>query len=123
MIDEERILSTVERVVSLGSTFNAFNSADRWRRAFAVKPPLQTLQSGASLGYQWWMTASHGSLWLTQGASSGMLRQSQWRAPVTRVRRGGNRIMVRANRYALTAALNGAALEPGHLDGLHTAPG
>lgn len=28
------------------------------------------------------------------------------------VRRGGERIMVRANRYALAAGLNGAALEP-----------
>lgn len=49
-------------------TFNAFNSANRWQRAVVFKFPLSTLQSGASLGYQWWSTTTHGSLRLTQGA-------------------------------------------------------
>ena len=57
---------------NLYMTFNAFNSANAWQRAFAFKFPLQTLQSGAALGYQWWSTTTHGSLRLTQGAANSM---------------------------------------------------
>lgn len=53
-------------------TFNAFNSADAWLRAFVFKLPLETLKSGTSLGYQWYTTTSHGSLRLTQGATNTM---------------------------------------------------
>jgi hypothetical protein len=53
-------------------TFNAFNSAGAWQRAFAFKLPLDTLKSGASLGYQWWSTDQRGSLRLTQGATTSM---------------------------------------------------
>lgn len=53
-------------------TFNAFNSAGAWQRAFAFKLPLDTLKSGTSLGYQWWSTTTHGSLRLTQGATTSM---------------------------------------------------
>lgn len=53
-------------------TFNAFNSANAWQRAVAFKLPLQTLQAGTSLGYQWWTTTSNGSLRLTQGGSTTM---------------------------------------------------
>jgi hypothetical protein len=53
-------------------SFNAFNSAGAWQRAFVFKFPLDTLKSGASLGYQWWSTTTRGSLRLTQGAATGM---------------------------------------------------
>lgn len=53
-------------------TFNAFNAAGRWQRAFVFKLPLETLKNGTSLGYQWWSTTSHGSLRLTQGAGNTM---------------------------------------------------
>ena len=53
-------------------TFNAFNSADVWQRAVVFKLSLDTLRSGTSLGYQWWTTTTHGSLRLTQGATTGM---------------------------------------------------
>jgi hypothetical protein len=51
-------------------TFNAFNTAGVWQRAVAFKLPLDTLRSAGTLGYQWWSTTTHGSLRLTQGASS-----------------------------------------------------
>jgi len=53
-------------------TFNAFNSADRWQRAFVFKLPLDPLKNATNLGYQWWSTTAHGSLRLTQGATSTM---------------------------------------------------
>ncbi len=53
-------------------TFNAFTSAGAWQRAVVFKMPLATLASGASLGYQWWSTTTHGSLRLTQGATGSM---------------------------------------------------
>lgn len=53
-------------------TFNAFNGARSWLRAVAFKLPLDTLKSGASLGYQWWTTTTNGSLRLTQGAGNTM---------------------------------------------------
>jgi len=53
-------------------TFNAFNTAGSWQRAFVFKLPLTTLQAGTSLAYQWWSTTTHGSLRLTQGASTSM---------------------------------------------------
>jgi hypothetical protein len=53
-------------------TFNAFNTAGAWQRAFAFKLPLDTLQSAGTLGYQWWSTTTHGSLRLTQGAANSM---------------------------------------------------
>lgn len=53
-------------------TFNAFNGANSWLRSFAFKLPLDTLKSGASLGYQWFTTTSNGSLRLTQGAGGTM---------------------------------------------------
>ena len=53
-------------------TFNAFDSADRWQRAFVFKLPLDTLRNASSLGYQWWSTTANGSLRLTQGAVNTM---------------------------------------------------
>jgi hypothetical protein len=53
-------------------TFNAFNSGDAWLRAFVFKLPLNTLRDATSLSYQWWSTTTHGSLRLTQGATSSM---------------------------------------------------
>ncbi|MDQ4146028.1 MAG: hypothetical protein M3198_20240 [Actinomycetota bacterium] len=53
-------------------TFNAFNAAGSWLRAFVFKFPLDGLASGGSLGYQWWSTTTNGSLRLTQGATSTM---------------------------------------------------
>jgi hypothetical protein len=53
-------------------TFNAFNTADAWLRAFVFKLPLSTLRDGTSLQYQWWSTTDHGSLRLTQGARESM---------------------------------------------------
>lgn len=49
-------------------TFNAFNTAGSWQRAFVFKYPLDTLKAGTNLGYQWWSTTTNGSLRLTQGA-------------------------------------------------------
>lgn len=53
-------------------TFNGFNGAGQWQRAFVFKLPLETLKSGGSLGYQWWSTTTHGSLRLTQGVGNTM---------------------------------------------------
>lgn len=53
-------------------TFNAFNTAGAWQRAFAFKFPLDVLKSGSSLGYQWFTTTSNGALRLVQGAGSTM---------------------------------------------------
>jgi hypothetical protein len=53
-------------------TFNAFNAAGRFQRAFVFKLPLDTLRNGTSLGYQWWSTTANGSLRLTQGAMTTM---------------------------------------------------
>ena len=53
-------------------TFNAFNTAGAWQRAFVFKLPLDTLAAAGNLGFQWWSTTTHGSLRLTQGATSGM---------------------------------------------------
>ena len=56
-------------------TFNAYDTAEprpRWQRAFVFKLPLDTLQNGSSLGYQWWSTTANGSLRLTQGAMTTM---------------------------------------------------
>ncbi|SNX66610.1 hypothetical protein SAMN06272735_8504 [Streptomyces sp. TLI_55] len=53
-------------------TFNAFNAAGHWQRAFVFKFPLDTLRAGTSLGHQWWSTTDHGSLRLTQGATGSM---------------------------------------------------
>jgi hypothetical protein len=53
-------------------TFNAFSDAGSWLRAFAFKLPLNTLRDATSLAYQWWSTTTHGSLRLTQGATSSM---------------------------------------------------
>src|SRR5919112_1231252 len=43
-------------------TFNAFNSADRWQRAFVFKLPLDPLKDRSNLGSQWWSPPGHGSL-------------------------------------------------------------
>jgi hypothetical protein len=53
-------------------TFNAFNTADQWQRAFVFKLPLADLAARQSLGYQWWTTTTHGSLRLTRGATTNM---------------------------------------------------
>src|SRR5215203_2467461 len=53
-------------------TFNAFNSAGSFQRAFVFKLPLDTLRDATSLGYQWWSTTANGSLRLTQGAMTTM---------------------------------------------------
>jgi hypothetical protein len=53
-------------------TFNAFNTARAFQRSFAFKLPLNALRDATSLGYQWWSTTTHGSLRLTQGATSSM---------------------------------------------------
>jgi hypothetical protein len=53
-------------------TFNAFNTAGNWLRAFVFKLPLDALKNGINLGYQWWSTTNHGSLRLVQGASNNM---------------------------------------------------
>ena len=53
-------------------TFNAFNGAGNWQRAFVFKLPLATLASGGALGYNWWSTTTHGSLRLTQGGAANM---------------------------------------------------
>jgi hypothetical protein len=53
-------------------TFNAFDSNDLWQRAVVFKMSLDTLSSGGSLVYQWWSTTTHGSLRLTQGATTNM---------------------------------------------------
>lgn len=53
-------------------TFNAFNTAGSWLRAFVFKLPLNTLRDATSLSYQWWSTTTHGSLRLTQGATGSM---------------------------------------------------
>lgn len=53
-------------------TFNAFNSAGDWQRAFAFKFPLDSLQTGNTLSHQWWSTTNNGSLRLTQGAAGSM---------------------------------------------------
>jgi hypothetical protein len=53
-------------------TFNAFNAAGRWQRAFAFKIPLDDLKARAALTYQWWTTTESGSLRLTQGAAGSM---------------------------------------------------
>jgi hypothetical protein len=57
-------------------TFNAFNAAGRWQRAFVFKLPLDPLKNASSLGYQWWSTTAHGSLRLTQGAATMAARDS-----------------------------------------------
>lgn len=53
-------------------TFNVFDRQSRWVRAVVFKFPLDTLASGASLGYSWWSTTQNGSLRLTQGAGNTM---------------------------------------------------
>ncbi|MCX5610761.1 hypothetical protein OHB39_24790 [Streptomyces sp. NBC_00047] len=53
-------------------TFNAFNAAGRWQRAFVFKLPLDALKSRTALTYQWWTTTQNGSLRLTQGAADSM---------------------------------------------------
>jgi hypothetical protein len=53
-------------------TFNAFNTARAWQRAFVFKLPLDPLKNASSLGYQWWSTTANGSLRLTQGAVNTM---------------------------------------------------
>jgi len=53
-------------------TFNAFNSAGNWLRAFAFKMPLADLAARGNLGFQWWTTTSQGSLRLTRGATTDM---------------------------------------------------
>jgi hypothetical protein len=52
-------------------TFNAFNTDGNWLRSFVFKLPLADLAAG-QLTYQWWTTTTHGSLRLTQGATSDM---------------------------------------------------
>jgi hypothetical protein len=53
-------------------TFNAFNAAGNWLRAFVFKLPLDQLRNGSNLGYQWWSTTTNGSLRLTRGAGNTM---------------------------------------------------
>ena len=53
-------------------TFNVFNAADAWQRAVVFKFPLAQLAEGLGLTYDWWTTTGHGSLRLTQGASTEM---------------------------------------------------
>jgi hypothetical protein len=53
-------------------TFNAFNTAGSWLRAFVFKLPLDPLKNRTNLNYQWWSTTAHGSLRLTQGATGTM---------------------------------------------------
>jgi hypothetical protein len=53
-------------------TFNAFNTAGNWLRAFAFKLPLADLAALGNLGFQWWTTTGHGSLRLTRGATTSM---------------------------------------------------
>jgi len=53
-------------------TFNAFNTGRAFLRSFAFKLPLNALRDATSLSYQWWSTTTHGSLRLTQGATSSM---------------------------------------------------
>jgi hypothetical protein len=75
-------------------TFNAF-SGSSWRRAVVFKFPLDTLASGASLGYGWWSTTDNGSLRLTQGAGDTMYWGSHTSTSQLRLFRwedGGNNI-------------------------------
>src|SRR3954470_15203664 len=53
-------------------SFNAFNAARAWQRAFVFKLPLDALKNATNLGYQWWSTTANGSLRLTQGALNTM---------------------------------------------------
>jgi hypothetical protein len=66
-------------------TFNAFNAANNWLRAFAFRMPLADLAARGNLGYQWWTTTSHGSLRLTQGATTDMYFASHNGGRVVRV--------------------------------------
>jgi hypothetical protein len=53
-------------------TFNSFNAAGNWLRAFAFKFPLAQLAAQGNLGFQWWTTTANGSLRLTHGATTDM---------------------------------------------------
>jgi len=53
-------------------TFNAFNAAGNFQRAFVFKLPLDPLKNASNLSYQWWSTTANGSLRLTRGAGSNM---------------------------------------------------
>lgn len=53
-------------------TFNGYDAARKWKRAFAFKLPLDTLRDSGRLDYQWWSTTANGSLRLTQGAAATM---------------------------------------------------
>lgn len=53
-------------------TFNAFNAAGNWLRAFVFKLSLDQLRASSNLSYQWWSTTANGSLRLTQGATTNM---------------------------------------------------
>jgi hypothetical protein len=66
-------------------TFNAFNSADNWLRAFAFRIPLADLAARGNPGFEWWTTTSHGSLRLTQGATTDMYFASHNGGRVLRV--------------------------------------
>ena len=50
-------------------TFNIFNGSDVWQRATVMRFPLDTLESGESLGFGWWDTTDNGALRLTQSAN------------------------------------------------------
>src|SRR5919107_1339384 len=57
-------------------TFNAFNAAGSWLRAFVFKLPLDQLRNGSNLGYQWWSTTPTGSPPPPRGATRNMFSPS-----------------------------------------------
>jgi hypothetical protein len=66
-------------------TFNAFNTAGNWLRAFVFKLPLADLAGRQNLSYQWWTTTTHGSLRLTRGATTSMYFASHNAGRVLRI--------------------------------------
>jgi hypothetical protein len=53
-------------------TYNMFDSTPRWQRAIAFKFPLDDLVAKATLHWQYYWYATHGSLRLAKGATSDM---------------------------------------------------
>lgn len=54
-------------------TFNLYGTDRKWKRAVAMRFPLDTLAKAGTLGFNWWTTTSNGSLRLTQGAGGGTM--------------------------------------------------
>ncbi len=95
-------------------TFNSFNAAGNWQRAFVFKLPLATLASAGSLGYQWWSTTANGSLRLTQGAGANMFFGSH---------NGGTTLRVHSWPDAVTSISSFTVTTAAWSNGPYTAPG